>query len=492
MNDIRLHGLLEALAKLAKPYAKNIQDDLQHILVAVELAKERKATGGLTRKAHQKVQQLRNPYFDTAHAPGAEQALNRLLRTTHKKMVNAITEAVKLTGVHQQALLERSLHDDKPSIIAPSREGPPVEGWEDLGRFTKAMEDREVELFRLGRLRNHEFDFMADLIMGATNDPQYANPENRWNHLFHGGFLDAYRNNLTDDEAILLADVKTFIEDPTSLVLRDKLEARLGRTLDVTPQFAAACQVLATQVGELSFGEADALFHAERQQWSRETPHLCQLLSIPVEDKIKVEAIVRLLSSRTLTSDDFGLRFAFHAIKTANEALERNTVPYHNWLPALADVFGGEESFVGKQFRDPAGFWALYAHVLKNSETFHRLTAEREQAHEQQRQARSAAARAELDKLGIPYDLDEWGTAVPRDGKDRFDDAVFEELDEPDEGLSGASLAADDRQQPGQWLEVISPPRPPPPEHLLSDLFGDLVRPRAGNAKPSSKYEDYE
>lgn len=129
MSDIYLHGLLEALAKSAEPFAKEIHNDLRWILVAVELSKERKTTGGLTRKAHQKVQQLRNPFFDTAHAPGAKQALNRVLRKTHKKMVDAITEAVRLTGVHQQAVLERSLHDDKPNIIAPSREGQPVEGW---------------------------------------------------------------------------------------------------------------------------------------------------------------------------------------------------------------------------------------------------------------------------------------------------------------------------------------------------------------------------
>lgn len=493
MSDIHLHDLLEGLAKLAKPFAPGLQDDVQRILVAVELAKQKKASGGLTREAHQKVQQLRNPFFETTHPRAAKLALNRLVRKTHKKMANAIADAVKLTGLHQQAVLELSLHDDMPGIIDPSREGQRVEGWEDLGLFTKALEDRGVATFRLGRLRNHEYDLIADLIMGATNDPQYENPHNDWNRLFHYGFLRAYRNNMTEDEALLLADVSAVVNDPTSLVLRDKLEARLGRALDVRPEFAARCEMLATRVGEISFREADALFHAERQQWSRETQHLCQLLSIPIEDKIKVEAIVRLLSSRTLASDEFGLLFAFRAIKTANEALERNLVPYDQWLPALADVFGGEDCFVRKQFRDPAGFWALYAHVLTNSETFHRLTAEREQKHEQDRQARNAAAQAEFDELGILYDLDEWGCPIPPDGKDLFDKPNFQDFEEePDQGSSGASLSGQDGDQPGRWLEVIQTPASPATEHLGSDLFGDEGPPRAGNTKLNSKYEDYE
>ena len=110
MDEVALHNLLETLASAGEKRAPEIKRDVNALMAAMEGAKEVKPTGGLTRKAHQLLQRLRNPFFGTAHAKAAKQANNRLVKKTQRAFLQNLQQAVSAFGLHQQALLEQSIH----------------------------------------------------------------------------------------------------------------------------------------------------------------------------------------------------------------------------------------------------------------------------------------------------------------------------------------------------------------------------------------------
>ena len=398
-------------------------------MAAQEAANEVNSTGGRTRKAHQWLQRLRNPFFMTPHSKAAKQANNKLLKRTHVAFSKSLSQTVIAYCLHRQALLEQSILTDA-HCGPPSREGIPVKDWDDLQSFATAMQERNVALYKLGRMRNHESDFMAQLVADRHRDPNYQDPENVWNIVLHAGGLAAFRKNMSEDERTLLAEAAARRDTPEAHATRDKLEARLGRRLDVTPEFAEACENLLSKVDEwTTAGEADALREARGGQWSLQTEYLCKILSVPIEKKAQIEAFVGFLVSgmRENRERDNYWDYLRYNLEEFTKVFERRQISPAAWLPGLAEVFGVGQNLKARKFTDPAAFWALYEFVLRNSETYKRLTKEEHDASENEHRKFRQFESEYLTAMGINHIVDEEGRPMWDQSLDDDEDAEVDE-----------------------------------------------------------------
>lgn len=494
MDDVALHDLLKTLASAGEKLAPEIKRDVDALLAAVEGAKEVKPTGGLTRKAHQLLQRLRNPFFGTAHANVAKKANNLLVQKTLREFLLSLGQTVTAFGLHQQALFEQTVHQDA-ACGPPSRENIPVKDFQDLQRFVTAMEDRGVARFKLGRMREHEYDMLAMMAADAHRDPRYLEPDNIFNRMFHAGVLEAFRNNMSEDESALLAEAAARRDEPETFTLRDDLEKRLGRHLDITPSFAAACESLLLKAEELTTGEADALYEARGRQWLRQTEWLCKILAVPIEKKGQVEAFVGFLTSAHERRDDGDRHRDWdllrYQLEEVTAAFERRQIPPAGWLPGLAQVFGVGESFMARRFTDPAAFWALYEFVLRNSETHRRLTQEKHAVLENEHREFWKRECEYLDQMGVRYTLDE-------EGRPQFDPALDEEDGVEAEPPFADHPGAEAEFAAGEPTEAVVIEAPvlvrdldtrSASRNLNSDLFGGTCVP---NPPAKGKYGDLE
>ena len=335
-------------------------------------------------------------------------------------------------------------------------------------------------MFLFGRMRAHEYDLVARMATDGHRDRTYKEPDNIWNILFHAGVLEAFQKNMAEDEIILLAEAESRRNEPRVIVLRDDLEKRLGRRLDVTPAFAAACEDVMSKVGELTIGEAEALYEARGVQWSRQTEWLCKILAIPIEKKGQVEAFVGFLisSARENRNSDRDWDYLRYNLEEVTKALKRRHIPPGGWLPGLAQVFGVGECFMARRFQDPAAFWTLYKFVLKNSETHRRLTQEKHEAQVDQHRQFWEDECAFLDQMGIRYTLDEEGRPQVDPSLDDDEDPEVDELSVS--GVLGTEMAVNVREPPETIvidakvsmpdLGTTSAPRNP-----ATDLFGEQL-----------------
>ena len=485
MDDVALYDVLKTLTSAGKKYAREIKRDLDAFDAAEKGAKETKPTGGLTRKAHQIVQQLRNPFLATTHPNAAKQANNRLVKKTKAAFVRSLGGTVTAYGLHRQALLEQSILTDA-SCGPPSREGVPVQDWDDLQRFATAMKDRNIPLFLLGRMRRHEYDLLARMLADGYNDRPYDDPDNSWNKLLHAGFLDAYHGNMSDDEKALFSEAVSLREEPPKVALRDDLEKRLGRRLDVTTSFAASCESFISRAEELTEGEAAAVFQLRGEQWSKQTEWLCKILSVPLEKKGQIEAFASFVSAKP-ESDGWRWDYTRHILAEATKGFEQRQISPAKWLPGLAEVFGVGDSFAALTFQDPGSFWVLYEFVLKNSYTYRRLAKDKHEASENEHRKFWQGECEYLDRMGINYTVDEEGRPV-------WDPTIYDDEDaEVVEPMAFNTLEA----------EVAEPASEPPeapvinvndlmlsnnatyvPEHPNPVLFGEiLTTPQQNNGK---------
>ncbi|WP_432814490.1 hypothetical protein [Sphingorhabdus sp.] len=433
-DDVALYELLNSLASTAEKYAPDIARDLKAITAAFEGAKEVNSTGGLTRKAHQWLQRLRNPFFMTTHEKAAKQANNRLVKKAHAAFILNLQQTVMAMGHYRQALLEQNILKDA-ECGPPSREGIPAKDWEDLQRFSRAMTERNVPLYVFGRLRANEFDLIAKLAADAHRDPSYEEPNNIWNAAFQGGILDAYRNNMSEEQRLLLEEAAAKRDEPESLALRDALEARLGRRLNVTPLFAAACEELSLKLEEwTTTGAANALYAAKAGGWSKQTDWICKILSVPIDQKAQVEAFVGFLVSgmRENRHRDSCWDYLRYNLEVFTKDFETRHIPPAGWLPGLAQVFGIDNEFKALKFKDPAAFWALYEFVLRNSDTYFRLNQEKHEASENEHRKFWQAECEYLDKMGVTYRLDENGLPLFDQTLDDEEDGEVNELSVPE------------------------------------------------------------
>lgn len=479
MDDAALHDLLKILASAGEKLAPEIKRDVEAIMAAFEGAKEVKPSGGLTRKAHQLVQKIRNPFFGAAHAKAAKQASNRLVKKTQSAFLHSLRQTVSAFGLHQQALLEKGIHQDAV-CGPPSREGVPVKDWDDLQRLETAMKERNISMFLFGRMRAHEYDLLAKMAADGYRDRTYQEPDNIWNLFFHAGFLDAFQKNMSEDESILLAEAAARRDEPHTLVLRDEVETRHGRRLNVTPAFAAACESLLSKVDELTIGEAEALHEARGLQWSRQTEWLCKILAVPIEKKGQVEAFVGFLisSARENRERDRDWDYLRYNLEEVTKAFERRHIPPAGWLPGLAQVFGIGESFMARRFKDPAAFWALYEFVLKNSETHRRLTQEKQAAQDDEHRQFWQEECKYLDEMGVRYTLDEEGRPQVDPALDDDEDS---EVDEPSVSHALEAEVAVAVREPPEPLVIDAKVSVPErgtrsvPRNLGTDLFGEQL-----------------
>jgi hypothetical protein len=488
-DDLILYNLLNALTSAGEKLAPEIKKDVEAIMAAHEAANEVNSTGGRTRKAHQWLQRLRNPFFTTRHTKAAKQANNKLLKRTQAAFSKSLSQTVIAYCLHRQAILEQSILTDS-DCGPPSREGVPVKDWDDLQRFATSMEDRNVARFKLGRLRNHESDFIAQLAADAHRDPNYQEKDNVWNLVLHSGVFAAFRKNMSEDELTLLAEAAARRHSPEALAMRDNLEARLGRRLDVTPEFAEACESLLSKVDEwTTTGEANAIREARGGQWSMQTEYLCKLLSVPIEKKAQIDVFVGFLVSamRENRERDNYWDYLRYNLEEFTKTFERRQISPAAWLPGLAEVFGVGQNFKARKFTDPAAFWALYEFVLRNSETYKRLTKEEHDASENEHRKFRQFESEYLIAMGINHTVDEEGRAIWDPSLDDDEDAEFDEpleFDMLDAQVSEAAselpeapvIYAHDQVPNSTTLSVPEKPNPV--------LFGEiLTTPQQNNGK---------
>lgn len=479
MNDHLLFRVLETIADAVKLYEPLLQAKLTVFHKALEQSQERKPTGGQTSAASRALNVLRHPFLKTTNHVKAKGVAAALVEKTGAKSAKLLGSAVTAWLVHEQAKLELSLFDSTSDVVAPSREAVLIESKGDVLRFLEKIAAGGVAPYMLGRLYDYQIAFIAKLISDAIRDREFTDPDNCWVQLSRSGFLTAFSGQMPEDEAILLAEVETLRSRPDSVRLREQIEKRFGRTLNVTPGFVEGCHALLERGGELSDQEAEALFMAAGRRYQAMTEDVRKLLGLSPAETKKVDAVIHFIIGTGFNlnharEEDYRLKFAAHNLSRIVEHLEDGRRPATDWLPAINQVFLHEGSFIDRQVADETAFDMVLAYVLEKSRSG-RSAEDREQTRRHiEEQAFREHVEDILKRKGLPYFLTEDEQLVQGVPEEHpyyspeeitfiysgCEDAVVEEVAHGSPTSSHEQAPSDRSSNRLQVLESIPPERP--------------------------------
>lgn len=368
--ESRLAQFLIALAQDAKPYKPFLAEKLQLFENLREEATEKKPTGGATSKARQALQKLRNALLGSAHHAAAKHTSALLVQKTGKDLAAAIEKAVHAYAIHEQANLEHDLHKGSAPSQFRSREQTPGDEKPDVLHFVNVVGEHGVSPNMLGRLKNYQAAYISRLVVQANKDRNYEQADNDWPLLSKHGFLNAYRGELTEDEARALTEVAARRGDPEVLKLQERFETRFGH-LDLAPGFMASCQRLLDKAAELTDSEAEAIFDASGALRSRQAMHLMKLLGLSLGEMSKVDAFVRVIEDSTWQSfenqEDLNRRLIVNALLLHFNDYDGQGAHPSEWLPKLTKTLLAEDGFIARNVPSEAAFWSLYFAALELS-----------------------------------------------------------------------------------------------------------------------------
>lgn len=389
-NDL-ISSFLRGLATDAQPYQPLLKQTVEDFERLIKASEERSPTGGRTKLARQAAQSLRNKTLRTGHPNAAAAAAARAVKATGEQFGKDAEKAVKSWAIWYQAQLEHYIQSDKSSDVSSTRESGTGESREDVRRLLDELKKRNVPPHAVGRLRSFQYDVLALAIDHGNNDRQFERPDNFWCHLVHHGVLTAYHDkiDLAEDEVRLIAEASAYLSDPESFALREKLEERIGRRLNVHPELAAGCQIVLANGDELTTGEAEALFTSSGARFSEHSIEIATLLGLGSDETTKVDAFVKFLTG--LRYEGAGLQnklsWIVHALTTyIDDLADRHLCP-SEWLPALSQAFLQPSGLIDRNVPDEGAFWTLLALALERSRAHREFEAARDLEDDRHREA---------------------------------------------------------------------------------------------------------
>lgn len=156
--------------------------------------------------------------------------------------------------------------------------------------------------------------------------------------------------------------------NPERFALREKLEERIGRKLDLTPAFAASMERLAKAKDRLTDNEADTLFRAGQKAYEAQGRQLARLFGMVETDVPKLAVLVSCIQNGIgWTDEHYTVALAYKTLEDIVQDIQRCGLEPGLWL---SEVKGDIEKF---ESRIPEGmpfaeqFYALLSHVIARS-----------------------------------------------------------------------------------------------------------------------------
>lgn len=490
-------SFLQGLAEAAKRYHPLAEDTLRTFLEATEAAAEKKPTGGATTRARQAIQALRNPFLKTTHHGKAKAVAAILVKQTGKDFGGAFAAAMESFALHQQAILEHDLIQGN-SEVKPRQKGAPGDSV-DVARFAEKLGDYDVSPYMVRSIHDWMYPLIARLIRDANRDPLCQVSDNLWVELKSAGIFDAYRSELSEGEARLLAGVAVIRTDPDALDRWERFDQRFPN-LDVAPAFKQACQRLLDKSGELTDGEAQAMLSATGARFREQTTTLGELLNLPPDEMSKVDFCVRAVTDfDAIVADDSKLFYRMLIVKSLlfrfDEFDLRGEHP-SDWMKSVQAKLLQNEGLIAQHVTSEAAFWGLVFLALE-------LSAFRDREETVHFRPRQTAHADTHDAIKDYYERHNLTHHVDADGTPWLGDAVEEHVD-PDSFVSeqqhiiDAPLATDpDRDMDDETISdaefvEVSEETPSDATPHRSELSFDKPAAPIGRPAHNNRYEEYE
>lgn len=371
-KQLDLLKIMSAAAKAAGAESDIDTEVVNEIEKLWTAAQEVDGQGRRTRAASEALRKL-------AHPKGVSTPLTRAVPAAQKK---ALSSQIKAEASSQKALSDlvaaiihqaefEALRDAQPLLTNRKGDVASSSKDEDVLWFVDWLRWHDVPPYILRRMPEWMKELLAKLMLDAR-DTKFETQENLWPRLFRAGILQARGITPTTDEQRLLAEAAEFVEVGNDAV-RQSLEKRLGRTLDVSIEFAGAIEAIVRERDTLSRSERDLLYCASQEQWSFEAKMIAALLG-EEDDKIpSIEAARQsIISTGEIASKIETNEFAKNVsmfVQAIRECDKRDFDGLH-WPQAIAVTCKNTFSRCRHLDTSDTGFWSLMAVSLELSGLF--------------------------------------------------------------------------------------------------------------------------
>ena len=368
-KTLDLLKILSATAKAAGAESginTEVVNEIEKLWLA---AQEVDSKGHRTRAASEALRKL-------AHPKGASTPLKRAVPAAQRKSLSSQAKAqassAKALSDCVAALIDQAefeaLRDARPLLT--NRKGDVVSSSkdEDVLWFIDWLKQHDVPPYILRRMSEWMKELLAKLMLDAR-DHKFEAPGNAWPKLFRAGVLEARGITPTPDEQRLLAEAAE-IKISGSDVSRQALEDRLGRTLDISIEFAAAIEAILRERDTLTPHEQELLYCASQERWSSEAKMIAALLG-EGDDKIpSIEAARQsIISTGKIASEIENDEFA-KAVSIFVQAIrecDKRDFDGRHWPEAIAVTCQNTFSRCEHLDTSDTGFWSLLAVSLELS-----------------------------------------------------------------------------------------------------------------------------
>lgn len=373
--DRKLLALLKTTSALAKAAGVESGADAEAVNEIEKLwiaAQEVDSKGRRTRAASEALRKL-------SHPKGSSTPLARAVPASQKKSLACLSKAQAsvqqamadmVMAIVYQAEFE-ALRDAQPLLTNRKGEVPSSSKDDDVLWFIDWLKQHDVPPYILRRMPEWMKELLAKLMLDAR-DTKFENAENLWPRLFHAGVLEARGITPTSDERRLLAEAADFREFQEETI-RQRLEQRLGRTLDVSIEFANAIEAIIRERDTLSAYEQELLFCASEERVSAEATMIAAILGEGIDKIPSIEAARRsIISTGEVASKIEGDEFA-KAVSTIVQAIrecDKRDYDGRHWPEAVATTCQNTFSRYRRLDTSDTGFWSLMAVSLELSGLF--------------------------------------------------------------------------------------------------------------------------
>lgn len=370
--DRKLLDLLKITSALAK--AARVESDIdaeavneiENLWIA---AQEVDSEGRRTRAASEALRKL-------SHPKGLSTPLTRAVPASQKKSLASLSKAQAsaekalsdmVVAIIHHAEFE-ALRDAQPLLTNRKGEVSSSSKDEDVLWFIDWLKQHDVPPYILRRMPEWMKELLAKLMLDAR-DTKFEATENLWPRLFRAGVLGARGITPTPDEQRLLAEAADFREFPDDTVRR-RLEQRLGRTLDVSIEFAAAIEAIVRERDTLSPYEEELLYCASKEQVSAEAKMIATILGEGDDKLPSIEAARRsIISTGEVASQVEGNEFAktVSIVVQAIRECDKRDFDGRHWPEAIAATCQNAFTRYRPLDTSDTGFWSLMAVSLELS-----------------------------------------------------------------------------------------------------------------------------
>lgn len=356
----------ELLSKVAADVVPDVIDQDAAIAERIDRIRGYLNSGTSYPKLAQDLQFARNPTLVSTHPGKSRRRIEKTAELAEKAAAEDVARALAKVAIAKQARLEVELFDHAEPVapdIPESREKPGAEGYDlrYLGRLIGQFEVHCVARSAVQTAPTFALSSAAELIGWAARDRQFQDPKNPFPHLHKAGLLVAWRDELSDEEALWIE--RATANDPREV--RNEIKRVFGIDLPHDYPLSDALLMgmarLAESAKPLSSIDWEAFRQASAIVESNEVAFVKSTLGLDDKHHAAAEKIVSFLKHRV---DDVALRnfeqsVAFDLIRIMIDDLDPSGTEPASWLPEFCEKIQNLARQLAPITRSEEVFYAL-------------------------------------------------------------------------------------------------------------------------------------